>query len=281
MFGYVVLNKPEVKIKDFDLYCSFYCGLCQSLKKRFGIAGQLTLSYDLTFVVLLLTGLYEPKIHTLDQRCIVHPIHKKKMRQSSISDYAADMNVLLSYYKCLDDWNDEKKYSKKAYSILLKKSCVEIEKKYPEKALRIRENLEMLSRYEKLNEKDIDLVAGCFGRIMEEIVVYGDKIWEATLRRMGFFLGKFIYLLDAFDDVEEDIKNKSYNPFSEMYTEEDFEDKIQRLLIMMMSECCNEFEKLPIIEYTDLLRNILYSGVWVRFKEISNNRKKQQENKHD
>ncbi|MDO4518674.1 MAG: DUF5685 family protein [Eubacteriales bacterium] len=277
MFGYIVLNKPEIKFKDFDLYSSFYCGLCHSLKQRHGLSGQITLSYDLTFIVILLSGLYEPAINSFKHRCIVHPIQKKKMRTSSVTDYAADMNILLSYYKCIDDWNDEKKYSKKAYSVLLKKSCKEVEQRYPQKAKAIKEYLNQLSEFEKSQTYNIDLVSGCFGNILAEIFAYGDKIWEPLLRKMGFFLGKFIYLLDAFDDIEEDLKNKSYNPFYELYKDSDFESKTRQILIMMMSECCSAFEMMPIIEYTDILRNILYSGVWVRFEEICKKRNEKQE----
>ena len=104
---------------------------------------------------------------------------------------------------------------------------------------------------------------------------------EDSLRRMGFFLGKFIYLLDAYDDVEEDIKNKNYNPFSEQYIIEGFDEQVRRILIMMMAQTCREFEKLPIIKYTDILRNILYSGVWCRFEVIHKKRKEAGEKDND
>ena len=98
---------------------------------------------------------------------------------------------------------------------------------------------------------------------------------------MGFFLGKFIYLLDAYDDVEEDIKNKNYNPFSEQYIIEGFDEQVRRILIMMMAQTCREFEKLPIIKYTDIFRNILYSGVWCRFEAIHKKRKESGEREND
>ena len=125
----------------------------------------------------------------------------------------------------------------------------------------------------------MDKMAGCFGRIMGEILVYREDMWEDTIRRMGFYLGKFIYLLDAFEDVEEDVKLGSYNPFRKEYKREEFESYVKNLLVMMMAECCREFEKLPIIKYGDILRNILYSGVWCRFETICRKRKENQEKK--
>ena len=115
---------------------------------------------------------------------------------------------------------------------------------------------------------------------MEEIFAYRQDLWEPTLRRMGFFLGKFIYLMDAYDDVEEDIKKGNYNPFSRSYIMEGFDEQVRQMLIMMMAEVCREFEKLPIIKYTDILRNILYSGVWCRFEAVSGKRKKEREKEH-
>lgn len=213
MFGYIVMNKPEIKFKDFDLYRSFYCGLCRELKSKYGISGQISLTYDMTFVVILLSALYEPPTQKGSTRCIIHPVCKQPVRRNTVTEYAADMNVLLTYYKCRDDWEDEKKVTALGYSKVLQGKVKKLDQKYPDKSRRIQKLLSELSEMEKSGEKNIDKMAGCFGKIMEEIFAWKQDVWEDTLRRMGFFLGKFIYLLDAYDDVEEDIKNKNYNPF--------------------------------------------------------------------
>lgn len=280
MFGYVVMNKPEIKFKDFDLYRSFYCGLCRELKDRYGISGQISLTYDMTFVVILLSALYEPPTRKGTTRCIIHPVRKQPVRRNAVTGYAADMNVLLTYHKCRDDWEDEKKAMALGYSKVLQGKVRKLDKKYPEKSRRIQELLKELSEIEKAGEHDIDKMSGCFGRIMEEIFAWKQDVWENSLRRMGFFLGKFIYLLDAYDDVEEDVKNKDYNPFAEKYTMEGFEGEVRQILMMMMAETCREFEKLPIIKYGDILRNILYSGVWCRFEEVSRKRREEREKEH-
>ena len=121
MFGYVVVNKPELKFREFDVYRAYYCGLCHSLSKRHGLSGQLTLSYDMTFLVILLSSLYEPEHSVTSKRCIVHPLKRQSIISSEFTDYVADMNVILSYFKCLDDWHDDRSVLKLAYSKLLKK----------------------------------------------------------------------------------------------------------------------------------------------------------------
>ena len=277
MFGYVTVNKPEIKFKDFDMYRSFYCGLCRELRERYGISGQISLTYDMTFVVLLLSGLYEPPTRKGKSRCAVHPLKPQTVRKNAVTEYCADMNVILSYYKCMDDWKDERKYLRYAYATLLKNSGKKHMSAYQEKMRRIREALEELSRLEKQGETDLDLVAGCSGKIMEEVFAFRKDVWEASLRRMGFYLGKFIYILDAYDDVEKDAENGNYNPFLEKYKMEGFEAEVRGMLIMMLSEACREFEKLPIIRYADILRNILYSGVWCRFTAIGEKRRGERE----
>ncbi len=95
MFGYIIVHKPELKVREYETYKASYCGLCRSLKKRHGRIGQMTLSYDMTFLALLLTGLYEPETITGCERCIAHPVNRHHFRQNQYFDYAADMNVLL------------------------------------------------------------------------------------------------------------------------------------------------------------------------------------------
>lgn len=280
MFGYVVMNKPEIKFKDFDMYRSFYCGLCRELKERYGLSGQITLTYDMTFVILLLSGLYEPPTKKGSTRCIVHPVRRQPVRKNAITEYAADMNIFLTYYKCKDDWNDERSIPGFAFGKLLEGKVKKSEKIWSKKVQTIVSCLDELSALEKENATDIDRVSGCFGRIMAEIFAYREDVWEPTLRRMGFYFGKFIYLLDAYDDVEEDVKKGNYNPFSKDYIIKGFDDRVKNMLMMMMAETCREFEKLPIIKYTDILRNILYSGVWCRFENVSGKRKKEQEKEH-
>lgn len=278
MFGYIIINQPEMKFKEFDVYHSYYCGLCRALKEKYGLFGQMTLSYDMTFVILLLSGLYEPKTETGSSKCIAHPFERHSTRSNCFTDYAADMNVLFSYYKCRDDWEDDKKYHKLAYAKLLEKAFHSVEGRYGDKAKRIQKLMRQLQEGEKINCGDIDRMSGLFGDIMAEIMVYREDEWEENLRKIGFFLGKFIYLMDAYEDIEQDRQQGNYNPLHKLYEESDFEEECKSILMMMMAGCSREFEKLPILEHAEILRNILYSGVWYRYEKVSEERGKSREN---
>ena len=172
MFGYIIVNQGEMKFKEYDVYHSFYCGLCRTLKEKYGLRGQITLSYDMTFLVMLLSSLYEPETASGRSNCIAHPFEKHATSINVFSEYAADMNILLTYFKCIDDWEDEKKCSKFLLGETLRPAYRKIRKDYPDKAYRIEKAMADLSALEKRKENDIDKMAGLFGEIMAEILVY-------------------------------------------------------------------------------------------------------------
>lgn len=268
MFGYVNVYKPELKMKDFYKYKAYYCGLCKTLKSKFGRFGQMTLSYDMTFLILLLTSLYESETKKEQNRCLVHPVKKHDALINEITDYVADMNIALTYHHLQDDWQDEKNVAGLAGAGILKKHYKRIVKKYPRQCKVIQENLNQLQECEQKKETNIDIVSRCFGELMAELFVFHQDMWEESLRKIGFYLGKYIYILDAYDDIEKDIKHKSYNPLIGDYTKETFDDDCRSILTMMMAECTKEFEKLPCLLDIDILHNILYDGVWTKYDEI-------------
>ena len=107
-----MVNKAEMKFREFDIYHSFYCGICRDLKRKYGVRGQMALSYDMTFLAILLTGLYEPQTRRGSCKCVAHPFENHETRNNIFTEYAADMNILFAYYKCQDDWEDERKVRK-------------------------------------------------------------------------------------------------------------------------------------------------------------------------
>lgn len=206
MFGYVTVNKGDLTFNEFDVYRSYYCGLCRSLYEQYGLGGQLTLSYDMTFLVMLFDSLYEPETTKERIKCIVHPFKKQPARRNEFTDYCADMNVLFTYYKCRDDWQDERKAGRMAFGKLLEKGYRRVCAKYGEKAKKIDLCLRELAAEEKKGNQDIDLMSGIFGRIMAQIMTVRKDEWYDDLYEMGYFLGKYIYLLDAYEDIKEDLK---------------------------------------------------------------------------
>ena len=222
----------------------------------------------MTFLIVLLTGLYEPQTQREVVNCIAHPFEKHVARTNHFTDYAAAVNIVLTYYKCKDDWDDER--SRKGYMAarMLKPKVESIRGKYPEKVAGIASNLKRLSSLEQENEQNIDLMAGLFGNIMAEIFAWQPDEWEPSLRKIGFFLGKFIYLMDAYEDFETDKRKNAYNVFRVQRKEDmqNLDTFVKLLLTSMMSECAKSFERLPILMHADILRNVLYSGVWTKYE---------------
>lgn len=272
MFGYIIVNKAEMKFKEFDVYHSFYCGICRYLKKKYGAAGTFSLSYDMTFLAILLTSLYEPETVKGSCKCIAHPFENHETRSNIYTEYAADMNALLAYYKCLDDWQDEKKLHRLVYGRFLRGKTGKLKTLYGDKIKKIGGLMQDFYQAEQSGNADIDTLAGLFGGVMAEIMTPREDEWAENLRALGFFMGKFIYLCDAYEDVEADIKKGVFNPLKTRYEGSDFEEECKTILMMMMSECCREFERLPLLENVEILRNILYSGVWCRYETVREKR---------
>lgn len=276
LFGYIAVNQQEMKYKEYDEYHRYYCGLCKSLGECKGVRGQLSLSYDMTFLVMLLTGLYEPEDEiTGMRRCAAHHFSKHEYIQNKYSQYAADMNIILTYYKCLDDWQDERKALRKLYSCALMLGRDDFSK-YEVKIQLIKDRLEKIGELESEGSNDLDKLSGYFGEALAGIFAYTNDEWEKSLARVGFHLGKFVYILDAYDDLEKDIKKKSFNPLisrlngfsgndpSKISSKEweRISTWVKEVLMLSAAECAKEFEKLPIIKNVEILRNILYSGIW-------------------
>ncbi|MDO4320901.1 MAG: DUF5685 family protein [Lachnospiraceae bacterium] len=272
MFGYIYVNEQELKLREYTVYRSFYCGLCHNLKRRYGRIAQMMLNYDLTFLALLLTGLYEPETRLEEHRCIPHPVTKHRMADNDALDYAADMCVLLSYQKLRDDWEDEKKQTRRAAASVLQSAYQKVSAKYPRQAESVEKNIRLLHEAERLDRHDIDYVAGLTGHFLAEVFVWKKDEWQEELRQMGFFMGKFIYLMDALEDIDKDKKHGSYNLFStygDVWSPER-EKEIQEILMDMMTAASRAFERLPILENAEIIRNILYSGVWCKYVAMKN-----------
>ena len=272
MFGYVIANKPELKIKEFDVYQGYYCGMCKSLKRQYGNIDRLTLNYDLTFVSLLLSSLSFDEPLMKECRCVLHPLSKHKEISDKYVDFGADMSIVLSYFKCKDDWDDERKKSAGCLKAVLNGAFKKVKNKYPDLILKIEDCLNESAQLEKNNTDSIDEIANQTGKMMAEILSYENNEWKETLYQLGFYLGKYIYIMDAYEDIEDDMKHDSFNILKARKDDENFEEWIESILSMLMTKVCEEFERLPIIDNYDLLRNILYSGIWTRYHIVHKKR---------
>lgn len=276
MFGYINVYRDELTEEEKKDYQAYYCGLCRKLRMDCGVKGQMLLNYDMTFLVVLLTGLYEPENEVSQFHCAMHPTKKQTAWSNVVTDYASDMNVLLGYYNLLDDWNDDKSFTKKTYADMLKKDYERIAAKYPRQMQAAELYMQQIAEYEKSQEPNIDVVAGITGEMLGEIFAWKEDEWYEELKTLGFYMGKFIYLMDAYEDMEKDQKSNSYNPLLHLKAEHegDFETLCRLMLTSMMSECAKSFERLPILQHAGVLRNVLYSGVWSKYEYIQLRKKK-------
>jgi len=272
MFGYVTIDKMELKFKEYYSYKGYYCGLCMSLKNKYNNFSRLTLNYDMTFLILILSSLYEPENKIYNSRCIVHPTKKQLIIQNDITEYAAGINIILSYYNLKDNWDDEKDFKSLAITSIIKGNFKKASSELVAKSEKIKEILFNMSLLEKQNTNDIDKVSNEFGHLMEEIILYKTDVWENTLKKIGFFLGKYIYLLDAYEDMEKDKKNNSYNPFNNLNVE-DIEKYAKEILMLNLSFLSEAVEKLPLVQDKEIIDNIIYSGILMKIKDTSTDEK--------
>ncbi len=270
MFGYVLPDISGLTRRDVDKYQSFYCGLCHSLK-RYGNIKRLALTYDMTFLAMFLSSMYDTDEKTFEKACIRHPLEKKPYISNKFVDYARDMTVALVYHKCTDDWADDRKPTSLALSKILISAYRAVKDKWPKQCGEIEKELSAISAAEKARDGDPDACANAFGRLMISIFCLEKDAFTDYVAAMSYNLGKFIYMADAASDYEADMKSGNYNPIKYLAKDAD----IQQLLEIYMGNCCNAFEMLPLERDLYIMRNILYGGVWIAFNE---NNKKETDN---
>ena len=270
MFGYEKDKKKEMTDEERSTYQAYYCGLCRELKRQAGAGAQICLNYDITFLAILLSGLYEPDEVTEPFRCRLHPTKKRFFHESEVMQYAASMNIVLSYYKLLDDYQDDHKTSRKKianrFEPVVKRVCEE----YPRQTQAIEDFVRDLSDAEYRQEDNLTVLSALSGDMLGELFCYKEEdVWNESLRSMGYYLGKFIYLLDAYDDMEKDRNNHNFNPMLRAIDKDPSYDAFCRqVLVSLIAECTKEFERLPILKNASILRNILYSGIWTKYDMI-------------
>ena len=270
MFGFVAANPAMLTKERFARYKECYCGLCHALKDRYGFAAKLGLTYDMTFLVLLLNSLYEPAELHGEARCSAHPLSRRGYWQSEISDYAADMNVLLAYLNCRDDWQDDMNVLKLAEARALNSNAERILLMYPRQAAAVKAGMSELDRIEKSRVPAPDAAAAAFGGLMAELYVWKEDRWSGRLRALGMALGKFIYIMDACIDLRSDKRYYKYNPLLDLYGRIDEEERFREILEMLMADCVRSFDALPLVRDADILKNILCFGVWNKFNKHYN-----------
>ena len=228
MFGYVRAMREELKVREDILYRAAYCGLCREMGRCTGQCSRLSLSYDMVFLYAVRMALTGGTPAIKKGRCMVHPFKKRQYVASDGElEYAARVSALLTHGKICDNANDERGFKRFFYrlaSVFSKnaKKRAGLCDLYSD----IEKRLAELSAIEKEKQTSVDAPAEIFGRLLGDVFAYGLSDEKQKIAyEIGFRTGRWIYAIDAADDIDEDVKKGSYNPFLLLYGEIDAETR--------------------------------------------------------
>ena len=293
MFGYVRPDNWELKVKDTHKYRDYYCCLCYQLRKDYGVLSGCLLNYDITFLLLVLDSIEKERKEQYEFRCPLNPFHKLSATISSKAlEYSAFINYYLVKMKFDDDITDDKKGWKKfVFNVLLK--VLKSNNRFKDKAALY--NDVIVSLEEKM--KDVysaensivsyDDISIHFRIFFEEIFgIYFDKIQKTNsaeyepILQMVSFLGEWIYLMDAYDDYQKDIKSNSFNLLNTLVFDSDnpnfldIEDRVRKLTNLLIFRMKEQVDRIPYMDGKDIFENIVTFGCAKQFKNIYSKKSK-------
>lgn len=277
MFGYILPDKPNMYMKDYALYKSFYCGMCKSIKCHQNNILRLSVNYDVTFINILLHGILDQKTEFVTEGCILNPFKKKCiLKDDPISEKCVYLNLLLIDFKLRDDLADKPSLGKKIARVFLKRKIKKSKSALPNVANALNQAYIEQAEVEKDGQTSFDRVAHPFAKCMRTIFedLCGDKYSE-EIGEVAYFLAKYVYLLDALDDFEKDVKNKEFNVFANLYpdakTHEDLlahKDYALQILNGILFTIKDNYEKIPVFNTEGIITNTFWYGLGSRAKQI-------------
>ncbi len=279
LFGYIKPFKPEMKVREFDTYKAIYCGLCRQLKEQFGLSATFALSYDQTFLSVLSLAIHEKEVSFERKHCAVNPLQKKPCATCSEDlTFAAATTVLMVYYKVLDDYQDGTFFEKVKNLLILPwfwRKRKKAEKRYPQLGQVMRDYIAAQKQLERHQEKSIDRAAEPTANALSEIfaqLLPADQDRRA-LTRLGYLIGRYVYLIDALDDLKEDQTSGNYNVFAikaetEQWSAEQTKDYATEVVNLTVGQIAQAYELLTIYRLRPILDNIIYLGLHDSLKRV-------------
>lgn len=281
MFGYIIPEKPELKIKEYELFRGYYCGLCKSMGRSFGTLSRFALNYDSVFLGLLLSSVHNEVPVLKKESCIANPVKRKWIvKNSSAIDFAADINVLLTYYKLKDNIRDEGGLLPRLGQMAFRKGYERASSKNKQLDEIIAGSISAQVKLEEQKCSSMDEAAEPFAKLLGQLLAAGyrgeDKSVPRILDWAGYNLGKWIYLIDAFDDIEKDIKSGSYNPLLSQYkyAAQDIQtfkagisEEVRVNLLQALSQATGAIELLKLGN-KGIIDNILYEGLYGKTEKV-------------
>ncbi|MDR0696083.1 MAG: DUF5685 family protein [Christensenellaceae bacterium] len=280
MFGYVNVDKPNMLIKDFTEYKAYYCGLCKTLGRRYSQLTRITVNFDITFLTILAHN-YRNIPATFDNdRCVIHPVGKKFViaNNDPVQEIVADLNIILGYHKALDDVLDGGNIKYKAVKYYLKRKFLNASKKFPEVAKSVETHYENLRNLEKNKETSLEKLADPFAKLLMDVCIAAAGRTDENLENLSYNLGKWIYVIDAYDDLLDDLESNKFNPLNpagqpidETKSQSIYE--ITRDTLFNAISCIREaYDGMNITISEGPLSNIIYCGLYSKSNAVLNNR---------
>lgn len=294
MFGFVVADAGALSEEEKERYRAVYCGLCLALRDRYGQLSRACLTYDLTFFVLLCSSLHEPEETQGASHCVMHPAPAapRAWARSAWTDYAADLSVALAYHKVLDDVADDGDLAARAAERLLAGAYERARARIPEQCAEIERAMAAIRAIEGAGRNntpalsdstetacvsplsadatdtalafDPDAAAREFGRMLGRLFAHNQGFWTEAMEELGRGLGRFVYLMDAAVDFNDDAASGSYNPFVTLGSDA---EAMRATLSLAAADAAAPYERLPLVQDAHLMDAILYSGVWAQFNK--------------
>lgn len=265
MFGIALARLDQVSAQEKERYQALYCGICRTLKERYGQVGRTVLNYDLTFYLMLANSLFEPPETAVSAPCISHPTRQMPSIICKATPYAADLSIALAYHKCLDDIDDDNSMKARIARAVLHASYLKARMSIPEECRAVEEAMARIRLIETAPSSGADEGANAFGDLLATLFSHDAGEWTDALASLGRSLGRLIYLMDAAVDLRDDVKMGSYNPFAAtMPAPHD----MRIILAALAADVAKRFEMLPLIRDVHLMESVLYSGIWQRFNEV-------------
>ncbi|MBQ8029171.1 MAG: hypothetical protein IJ262_07170 [Clostridia bacterium] len=273
MLGYVRVNKPEMKVKEYETYRGIYCSLCKSLKKEYGVISTFILNYDITFLLLVLLSSEKCVPEFKKGRCMFNPNKRCYYCQNGGEhfSYAAAVTVIMFYFKVKDNIQDGSFFKRLPmyfvlpYASMLRKKAM---KKYPHLYEIISVSMERHIEIEKSGTDSTDRAAHNSAEALGRIFDYNNSGLMSPLYRFGYFVGRWVYLVDAADDLEKDIRRKNFNVFVNRYELKDFSaiddqirSEIEGTLDFTHNLARDSYEKLDLEILKPIIDNIIYDSM--------------------
>ncbi len=281
MFGYINVQKNTLKKGQYGLWHTFLCGLCMSLKEMYGNKARLTANFDVNFLNVLLHSVTDTQAQIKMDFCATSPLKKRSiMQRDFITDKIATANILLLRLNAEDDVKDELSLAKRIAVWALKKPYLSAKTAAIELDAKIRSLYQQLLTAEKQNDGNIDKVCHYSAQILVEVALYVlDGKLNSELISLCYNVGKWIYLIDALDDLKRDFKKHNYNPliaWLDNFTDaKSFVTKnreaLEFLFFATLNKIAENFNNLNLNAYSCVLKNIIYLNMRQKTLNIMDN----------